>query len=76
MFRFAGSLRASGFDGAAPAAAAAAALLIPLTGDIILGVWQSRDDWQPVMDALDVTEVAMEQVGRFCLRCSGGGCAL
>jgi hypothetical protein len=25
-------------------------------------VWQSRDDWHAVMEALDVTEVAMEQV--------------
>ncbi len=28
----------------------------------MLGVWQSREDWQTVMDALDVTEVAMEHV--------------
>jgi hypothetical protein len=31
-------------------------------GDIVLGVWQSRDDWQPVVDTLEVTEVAMEHV--------------
>jgi hypothetical protein len=25
-------------------------------------VWQSREDWHTVMEVLDVTEVAMEQV--------------
>lgn len=43
-------------------AVACAASAHARSGDIVLGVWQSREDWQTVMDALDVTEVAMEHV--------------
>ncbi len=61
-FRFAGSLRASGYNGVTAATITAASTPHSSPGDIVLGVWQSRDDWQAVMDILDVTEIAMEQV--------------